>query len=277
MPGLNEAGDQFGFAVAISGGFPGLGMTAAAGAPGEDIAGVSDAGAVTIFDTQFGIGLVPQSPSIYLGAPASGVRPNIDGFFQTDDRFGFHLSSDPTTTLIVIGSPFVDLVGTDAGVVHIYGAPTTAGDPPIADPFFQLPDDQAPGNLYGYSTDFKIVGGQLSLAVGAPGATVNGQPGAGALDIATSAGDFLITQADPGVPGNAEAGDGFGVYVDGLADGTLFATAPGEDIGSKTDVGYATLLFGEGITDPGGLGAVGVHQDSAGVAGIGESGDRWGS
>ncbi|MDO0924594.1 FG-GAP repeat protein [Streptomyces sp. TG1A-8] len=87
-------------------------------------------------------------------------------------------------------------------------------------------------------------------------------------------------QYTAGVPGTAELGDAFGADVsladvdgDGYAD--LAVGTPGEDVGTVPDAGAVVVLRGSagGLTA---VGAVSFHQDSAGVPGTAEKGDRWG-
>ncbi|MEU1199905.1 esterase [Streptomyces sp. NPDC005813] len=87
-------------------------------------------------------------------------------------------------------------------------------------------------------------------------------------------------QYTAGVPGTAELGDGFGADVsladvdgDGYAD--LAVGTPGEDIGTVRDAGAVVVLRGtaRGLTA---TGAASFHQNSAGVPGTVEKGDRFG-
>lgn len=91
----------------------------------------------------------------------------------------------------------------------------------------------------------------------------------------------VVHQDTEGVPGAGEAEDGFGGAVstgdingDGYAD--VVVSAPGEDIGSATDAGSVTVLFGSasGLKT---TGAKSYTQDTAGVPGSAEKGDRFGS
>ncbi|MFD7864327.1 FG-GAP repeat protein [Streptomyces sp. NPDC059783] len=88
------------------------------------------------------------------------------------------------------------------------------------------------------------------------------------------------TQDTPGVPGGAEAGDGWGADLsvadtdgDGFADVAI--GAPGEDIGTVADAGAVWLLRGsaQGLTA---TGAASWDQDAPGIPGAAERGDRWG-
>ncbi|WP_240529728.1 FG-GAP-like repeat-containing protein [Streptomyces mangrovisoli] len=89
-----------------------------------------------------------------------------------------------------------------------------------------------------------------------------------------------ITQNTAGVPGVDEVGDAFGrrmstgdVNGDGYPD--LAVGVPGEAIGTRDEAGSVVLLKGgkNGLT---GTGAQAFHQDTAGVPGVVEAGDRFG-
>ncbi|MFE1781720.1 FG-GAP-like repeat-containing protein [Streptomyces sp. NPDC059506] len=89
-----------------------------------------------------------------------------------------------------------------------------------------------------------------------------------------------ITQDTSGVPGAGERGDQFGARLDagdvngdGYAD--LVAGVPFEALGTKTAAGSVVLLKG-GSGGLGGAGAQVFHQDTAGVPGVAEAGDRFG-
>ncbi|MFC8131204.1 esterase [Streptomyces sp. NPDC057302] len=98
--------------------------------------------------------------------------------------------------------------------------------------------------------------GYEDVLVGAPGATVSGQKGAGLVTAqygssrgigTTSVARF--SQSTAGVAGAAEAGDGFGKAVaTGDLDGDGFDDAivgiPGEDIGDTADAGGVAILWG---------------------------------
>ncbi|AZM47513.1 hypothetical protein DMB38_18480 [Streptomyces sp. WAC 06738] len=90
-----------------------------------------------------------------------------------------------------------------------------------------------------------------------------------------------FTQGTAGVPGTSERGDQFGARLaagdangDGFAD--LAVGVPYEAIGSKQSAGSVVLLKG----GSGGLkarGAQAFHQDTPGVKGVAETGDRFGA
>ncbi|MGW4594733.1 hypothetical protein ACWEOA_05245 [Streptomyces sp. NPDC004457] len=108
-------------------------------------------------------------------------------------------------------------------------------------------------------------GGRVTVVYGGPG----GED--------TSRAPLVLTQDTPGVPGAAETGDAFGggVFlgdVDGDGFQDLAVGAPGEDSGA----GSVTLLRGtaHGLTTKG---AVSYTQNTAGVPGAAEKGDRFGA
>ena len=101
----------------------------------------------------------------------------------------------------------------------------------------------------------------------------------------TTTGRTVIHQDTSGVPGSAEAGDAMGMSVavgdsdlDGYAD--VLAGLPREDVTrdatAQTDAGAVLLLRGtsSGLT---GTGALAYSQDTSGIPGATETGDRFGS
>jgi hypothetical protein len=89
-----------------------------------------------------------------------------------------------------------------------------------------------------------------------------------------STGSQLFYQGAAGVPGVAEAGDGFGtaVAVGGFGGGVggLAVGAPGENVGSVADAGVLTVLYGLDGSDTDLL----TQADAGGVV---EAGDRFGA
>ncbi|RKN43226.1 hypothetical protein D7294_10775 [Streptomyces hoynatensis] len=98
--------------------------------------------------------------------------------------------------------------------------------------------------------------GYPDLAVSHALASVNDRPGAGAVVVfygsaggLSAAGSAVLSQASPGVPGAAEAGDRFGGATasadldgDGYAD--LLVGSPGEAVGGVVLTGGVTVLWG---------------------------------
>ncbi len=98
--------------------------------------------------------------------------------------------------------------------------------------------------------------GHADLAVGAPDGTAGGKAAAGYVSVVYGASGGVnparhkvFSQDTAGVPGATEAGDRFGAQVvpvdvdhDGYTD--LLVGAPGEDVGTVTDAGMITILWG---------------------------------
>ncbi|MET9918091.1 FG-GAP-like repeat-containing protein [Streptomyces sp. NPDC006435] len=135
--------------------------------------------------------------------------------------------------------------------------------------------------------------GATDLVVGQPSATESGHTAKGGAVTAvfgsatglTSTGRRTIHQDTTGVPGGGETGDDMGASVsvgdvdlDGYGD--ILTGAPGEDLtrdgASRGNAGQVFLIRGS-ATGPTGTGAVGYSQDTAGVPGSTETGDRLGS
>lgn len=120
-----------------------------------------------------------------------------------------------------------------------------------------------PGGTYAddRNSDFNA-DGYDDVLTGAPGGTDGGRKGAGYVTVQYGAASGMGTatstprgrtavfgQATAGVPGTAEAGDGFGTAVasgdlDGDGYDDAIVAAPGEDEGSANDAGRVTVLFG---------------------------------
>ncbi len=128
--------------------------------------------------------------------------------------------------------------------------------------------------------------GYADLVVGVPGENLPGANNAGAVNVIygsaaglRSAGNQLWTQNSPGIAGVAEAGDQFGYSVaaedfngDGYTD--LAVGVPFEDLAHRDD-GAVNVIYGS----PTGLRAAGNQlwtQNSPGIAGVAEAGDRFG-
>ena len=125
------------------------------------------------------------------------------------------------------------------------------------------------------------------LAVGVPGEDVGGIRDAGAVNVLYGSATGLtgpsadIFYQGGGAPGMAEANDLFGASLaagdfDHDGDTDLAIGALAEDLGSKRDAGAVTVLNGSS----GGLVSSGAQQwtqDSAGVPGLAETGDAFGT
>lgn len=123
----------------------------------------------------------------------------------------------------------------------------------------------------------QVYGGAVYVAVGTPAQSVDGKAGAGSVTLLTvppagkvSSGQFF-TQDSSGVSGVPEAGDHFGAAL--TVDGLVGIGVPGEDLGTLTDAGLVQFLWQDTDYSTG----TALTQDSSGVPGVAEAGDRFGS
>jgi hypothetical protein len=146
----------------------------------------------------------------------------------------------------------------------------------------------------GFGSQVAAVG--KDLFVSAPNRTVSGQTRAGAVDHYRIGDDGAvlvetITESTAGVPGVAETDDRFGEVLAPIGEGDTWADSsgapgitpiglavgePSEDVGSRADAGLVTVLSFSTSTRR--LeGALSLSQDSPGVSGVAEAGDRFGA
>ena len=124
--------------------------------------------------------------------------------------------------------------------------------------------------------------GTRDLWVGAPGYDVDGTKDAGAIfrfslspaGVAT----YLetITQDSPLVPGVAEAGDHFGAVLAGEGANGVVVGVPDENLGQLKDAGTVQRIRTDPTTDAL-IQATDFNQNSPGVPGTAEAGDRFGA
>jgi len=148
-----------------------------------------------------------------------------------------------------------------------------------------------PGSSAGVAKGDFDHNGFADLAIGVPGESVNGQANAGAVVIIYGSSDGLTTggnafppqlwtQDTSGVLDLAEQGDQFGYALasgdfDGDGRGDLAVGAPGENIGSISDAGIVSVLYGS-ANGPSTTRVQNWHQDSTGIDEVAEPGDQFG-
>jgi FG-GAP repeat len=280
VAGVVEGGDQFGAALA-AGDFNNNGFAdLAAGAPFEAVGSASEAGAVSVL---YGSGA---------GLTTSGGRlfTQVAGVVEAFDRFGWALAAGDFNhngfADLAAGAPFeaVGSAGAAGAFSVVQGSAaglTTSG----GRLFTQIAGVVEADDLFGWALaagDFDR-DGFTDLGAGAPREDVGSLGEAGAVSVAygsgaglTTSGGRLFTQ----VGGRVEADDQFGAQLaaadfnnNGFAD--LAAAAPEETVGTLPAAGAVSVLYGSagGLTTTGGQL---FTQNSAGVPGTAERGDRFG-
>ncbi len=278
--GSQVAGARFGAAV-LTGDLNGDGrqdlIVGAPGTPGSAHAGPGRV--YLLFGTATGItleGAITLSPPGHAG-----------------DEFGAALAISPRFDLnraatgirdLWIGAPDRDVNGKkNAGAVLRYTL-NPAGNPTYRSTITQnsalVPGRAEAGDRFGAV----LAGGeQNGVMVGVPSEDLGRLKDAGTVQrIRTGpATDKLVKGEDwgqnaPGVPGRAEAGDRYGAALSGSGQ---VVGVPGEDVGAIRDAG-AIQTFGFSFDGDAGLKVVpsrAFTQNSAGVPGLAEAGDRFGA
>lgn len=295
-----EAGDEYGHALAV-GDFNGDGFDdLAVGAPGEDVGPIRDAGLVEVLYGSMN-GLILGNRHVFTQDSA-----NLPGDTEAFDRFGFSLAAgdfngDGVDDL-AIGSPYEnnDDGINDAGAVQILYGSNVAGRV-LGTSHMQFSVGERYG-FFGYSLAAGNFNGDFNgarpiddLAIGVPGADVNGIQDAGAvrvffgrttgLDVTSFTNGMDINQDSVAngydVQDTAEPGDFYGWSLatgrlnnDSLDD--LVVGIPFENVGTTEDAGAVNVLFGHSVSRITFNGDQLWHQDSSGIENSVETGDLFG-
>lgn len=292
VPGSPEVGDSFGTTLA-SGDLDCDGYSdLVVGVPYEDAGSTRNAGVVTVFYGS-AAGLDPVNRVRQLDHAAFGVKP------AANDLFGLALDVDqdinsrgPAVTnnyAVAIGVPGRDAKGAkDAGAVAVLYPDQATGTNHaqfVTQETAGVAGSSQAGDRFGTAVALGNLTGGLNLAVGAPGEDVGGAADAGRVTLLESlkANGFTASDTfDEGVPNSigstAVAGDAFGSSVDiaGAQNIRLYLLVgiPGKDVAKATDAGAVAFFLAGEFEGPDGVAT--ITQNSAGISGSAEAGDRFG-
>jgi hypothetical protein len=277
-----EAGDGFGAVVRLDFVDGDRCADVVVGVPGENVGAAVDAGtAHVIYGSVSGLGADRAGRVLTLGTSGLGGTP------AAGDRFGAAIATTDATGLLDVKSVGIGAPGRDAGGVANSGSAhvltfATDGTVSTARTITQghtgIPTASEADDAFGSSLGFT---GGTNLVVGAPG-----ENGTGAITHIVNAGNAapytasLWTENTAGVAGTANPGDRFGAsvatHVFGVTGGRFVAVgAPGKDVGGAANAGGVHLFkYGTGFNARDDWV---ITQDTAGVEGAAEPGDRFGT
>ncbi|MEO3978009.1 VCBS repeat-containing protein [Streptomyces sp. CAU 1734] len=286
-----EAGDRFGFSLAVYDANRDGCSDLAVGIPYEDIGTVQDAGFVhLLYGSPDGLGQGTVS--------GKGFRQGSDGWvgehLEAGDLFGHSLAATKSSTgieYLITGSPGEDGAGMpDIGmVVAVHGPAYTVTR--FTQDSIGVWESAEAYDRFGYS----LAAAGNWFTVGIPGESMDQRRGAGAISV------FKASINTDGIPdpawgsgqartgigdSGAETGDAYGTSLAMVAccpnsaspttplEALIAVGAPGEDVGDVSDAGGVQIAQ---VTSAGGAALHSwITQDSPDVEGIAEAGDRFG-
>jgi nucleoside-specific outer membrane channel protein Tsx len=205
------AGDEFGYAVAVSG------DTAMVGAPSAEVSGLTWAGAVYVFVRSNG----SWSEQAKLTA----------GDGAEDDGFGYSVALSGDTA--VVGAPWADVSDRDnAGAAYVF----VRSNGGWSEQAKLTASDGAEGDEFGSSVALS----RDTIVVGAPFASLAGRSWAGAVYVFVRSNGSWSEQAKL-TAGDGAAGDEFGTSV-AVSGDTAVVGADGADVSGRNDAGAAYVF-----------------------------------
>ncbi|HSU37100.1 MAG TPA: hypothetical protein VLJ88_15690 [Propionibacteriaceae bacterium] len=277
-----EAGDHFGWALALNRTSTDGCYGILVGSPGEDIDGLNSAGMAHVYTINPASEGPQPEPSV-----VNLDQSDLGGTVEAGDELGYSVAAlggnDEYEVKFAFAAPGEN---NDAGVVNTTMSLGLGGGTQHRQGSGGVPGQFRAGDRFGEAIGFYWYlptneAEEWFLYVGAPGDLINGHASAGSVTVVTyHATARVFTQDSPGIPGTAETGDRFGASLTQselppFPDPRMVAIgAPGEDVGSVKDAGSVTVLKRSGTTF---LPTISLTQATAGIAGTVEAGDQFGA
>ena len=273
-----RAGDRFGASIATTEELRGSMSSVVVGAPGRDVGGVSDSGAVVTLPGSASwtdAVRVPDSDfTVITSRPHESAR--LGSALVTT-----HEAASPTLDVVYAGAPGWGVSGErSAGAVLVATIDRLSGNggprPQV------LTEDSSgvsgrarAGDRFG-SAIAALEGSDSYVAIGAPGKTVAGQVGAGAVmtvSHTTAVAPQMLTQASPRDPNAPEKGDHFGAVLTSYIR-VIYIAVPDEDVGKASDAGIVEqYVLGRAAATYHRV----LKQGALGYPGIPQAGDHFGA
>ena len=222
IEGTAETGDEFGAALAAYAfGTDGFGDLAI-GVPGEDVAGITDAGSVNLIQgsaTGLGAHWNREFDEDVSGMPGRAARYERFGSVLAVGDVGGDILTD-----LIVGVPDERLSGIDsAGAVYVIPSWVSAPEAYNVKLFYRgrgVPGTAEWGDRFGASVAAGNVNADYygdELVIGVPGDQVGGLTGAGSVEVVWSGafgtgnhGRLFLSEATPGLESSPGRFDGFG-------------------------------------------------------------------
>lgn len=289
-PPQGAPGDRFGTALAEVASYEGSTTDhgtcsrLVVGAPGRDVGALNDAGAIFVYDWDAEQGEFTLFHEFRQGAQAVPGQPQAGAGFGSDLASPFHEPDIAGSVVrpLYVGVPGYDLAGradAGAGAELVLGSsqvPIVEEGQLVTQNVTGVPGAAEVGDRFGAAL---AVSG-TDVFIGVPGEN-NSSGGVLDWDPSPGATERFVTQNAAGVPGTPEAGDNFGATIYSATETSqagghnVLVGAPGEAIGTAKGAGSVIVFWFDGafVLDQ----TKGFNQNTAGVAGVAEAGDAFGT
>lgn len=236
-----RTGDHFGTSVITTDEDQGPMSAVVIGAPGRDVGGVRGSGAVVTLPGAATWADVVRVPNSAFNVITS--RPHEDARLGAALAVA-HEASSPTVDVVYAGAPGWGVSGErSAGAVLVATIGRLSGNSAprpqvLTEDSSGVSGRARAGDRFG-SAIATLEGFDTNVVIGAPGKTVAGQVGAGAVmtvSHSTTIAPQMLTQASTRDPNAPEQGDHFGAVLASYIR-VIYIAVPDEDVGKSADAG----------------------------------------